>query len=211
MERSLVSDIRVIGTLPTTAASVVTWNHAHCVEGCILSLLRQTRAPTQIFIYDNASRDETARALERFKDRVTLFLSPENRGFCGGHNFAISRTQSDYLLLVNPDVVLREDYIEKATGRMSSDPRIGTVCGLLLQDGLDPKSSVIDGAGLTVARNRRFLLRYHGLPASKDTLRTEEVFGCDGALPFYRRAMIENVSVDGQFFDEMFFRAQGRS
>jgi GT2 family glycosyltransferase len=167
--------------------------------------LRQTHAPNEIFVYDNASRDETSKVLARFKDCITLFLSPENRGFCGGHNFAISQTQSDYVLLVNPDVVLREDYIEKATRRMSGDPRIGTVCGLLLQDGFDVKSSVIDGAGLTVARNRRFLLRYHGAPASAVTLQTEEVFGCDGALPFYRRAMIESVSVDGQFFDEMFF------
>ncbi|HEX3720187.1 MAG TPA: glycosyltransferase family 2 protein [Verrucomicrobiae bacterium] len=206
MDDSLVPDAAdITNRLPTTTASVVTWNHAHCVEACIQSLLRQTCPPKEIFIYDNASADGTREVLDKFKDRVTLVYSPENKGFCGGHNFAISRTQSDFVLLVNPDVVLREDYIEKATERIAQDAKIGTVCGVLLQDGLDLKSCLIDGAGLTVARSRRFLLRFHGARASGVDLRTEEVFGCDGALPFYRRAMIENISFDGQFFDEMFF------
>jgi GT2 family glycosyltransferase len=206
MEKSFVSGAGGIATRPpTTTASVVTWNHAHCIEACVGSLLRQTCPLESIFIYDNASADGTAGVLETFRDRVGLFYSPENRGFCGGHNFAISRTASDFVLLVNPDVVLQEDYVEKAIRRMFQDKRIGTVCGLLLQNGLDPGTCLVDGAGLSVAKSRRFLLRHHGAPAGGLPLRAEEVFGCDGALPFYRRAMIENVSFEGQFFDEMFF------
>jgi GT2 family glycosyltransferase len=206
MEESPVSNAgNIANKPPTTTASVVTWNHAHCIEACVLSLLRQTCPPHEIFIYDNGSVDDTRKVLEPFKDRVTLFYSPENRGFCGGHNFVISRTHSEFVLLVNPDVVLREDYVERATRRMSQDGEIGTLCGLLLQNGFDLGSCLIDGAGLTVARSRRFLLRHHGILASRVALGSEEVFGCDGALPFYRRAMVEDISFDGQFFDEMFF------
>jgi GT2 family glycosyltransferase len=32
-----------------------------------------------------------------------------------------------------------------------------------------------------------------------------EVFGADGALPLYRRSMIEDVAQNGEFFDSMFF------
>jgi GT2 family glycosyltransferase len=192
-------------TPPTTTASIVTWNHAHCIEACVMSLLRQTSSPAEIFIYDNASVDGTREILDRFKNRATIFYSSENRGFCGGHNVAISRTRGDFVLLVNPDVVLREDYIENAGRRMVQDRKIGTVCGLLLQNGFDLKSCLIDGAGLTKARSGRFLLRYHGASASGLDLRSEGVFGCDGALPFYRREMIEDISMDGHFFDEMFF------
>jgi GT2 family glycosyltransferase len=185
--------------------SIVTWNHAHCIAACLESVLRQTVRPAGIVVYDNASTDGTAPVLEKFKDRVRLIFSAENRGFCGGHNAVISQTTGEFVLLVNPDIVLREDYIENALKRMGADENTGTVCGLLLQNGFGGKDGVIDGAGLTVAKSRRFLLRWHGQPVSSPRLVEAEVFGCDGALPFYRRAMIQNVSMHGQFFDEMFF------
>jgi GT2 family glycosyltransferase len=48
-------------------------------------------------------------------------------------------------------------------------------------------------------------LRDHG--ARLKDLRREagEVFGVDGALALYRREMIEDVFIEGEFFDEMFF------
>jgi GT2 family glycosyltransferase len=167
--------------------------------------LRQTLPPAGIFVYDNASTDGTVPVLEKFKDRVQLIRGPENRGFCGGHNAILSQTGGAFVLLVNPDIVLREDYIENAVKRMGADANTGTVCGLLLQNGFGGKDCLVDGAGLTVAKSRRFLLRWHGLPLSSARLAEEEVFGCDGALPFYRRAMIQSVSMQGGFFDEMFF------
>jgi GT2 family glycosyltransferase len=32
-----------------------------------------------------------------------------------------------------------------------------------------------------------------------------EVFGVDGAAPLYRRVMLEDIKMDGQYFDESFF------
>jgi GT2 family glycosyltransferase len=190
---------------PNVTVSIVTWNHAHCIEACLQSVLRQSAPTAGIFVYDNASDDGTVTVLEKFEDRVQVIRSTENRGFCGGHNAVIACSTGEYLLLVNPDIILREDYIANAVKRMASDASIGTVCGLLLQNGFAGPHCLIDGAGLTVARNRRFILRWHQQPLTPARLAGGEVFGCDGALPLYRRAMVESVSVRGQFFDEMFF------
>jgi GT2 family glycosyltransferase len=67
-----------------------------------------------VVVYDNASSDNTRAVLEQFRGRVELIYDSENRGFCGGHNAVISKTRSDFVLLVNPDVVMPEDYIDKA-------------------------------------------------------------------------------------------------
>jgi len=200
--------VRVETTLtqpPKVTVSIVTWNHAHCIEACLQSVLRQTVRPAGIFVHDNASTDGTIGALEKFQDRVQVIHSAENRGFCGGHNAILAQTAGEFVLLANPDIILREDYIENALKRMGADENTGTVCGLLLQNGFGGPDCVIDGAGLTVAKSRRFLLRWHGQPLSSARLAEGEVFGCDGALPFYRRAMIESIAIHGQFFDEMFF------
>ena len=188
----------------SVTASVVTWNHAHCIQACLESLLKQTHKELEIIVSDNASSDTTRDILERFKGRVRIVLNSENRGFCGGHNPVIAQTKSDFVLLVNPDIVLSENYVERAIGQISRNDEIGTICGLLLQ-GEPDQNPLIDGTGLTVGRSRRFLLRHHGVALSSVALRAGEVFGCDGALPLYRRKMIETISQENQFFDEMFF------
>src|SRR5665213_4287843 len=188
-----------------TIASIVTWNHAHCVEACISSLLAQSRPLDQIIVWDNASSDGTCDVLAKFHGRLKVIQSQENKGFCGGHNPVIAQTSSDYVLLVNPDVVLRSDYVENAVKRMSQDEHIGTVCGLLTQSQREDADCRVDGSGLFVSRNRRFVLRGHGVPPKNHRSEPVEVFGADGALPLYRRKMIEHISIDCQFFDEMFF------
>ena len=192
-------------SIQTVVASIVTWNHAHCIESCVQSLLNQTFESIEIVISDNASSDGTRDVLEKFRDRVRLIYNSENIGFCGGHNAVISATSSDFVLLVNPDIVLREDYVAKAVERIKSDAAIGTICGLLIQNDSDAANCLIDGTGLTVARNRRFCLRHHGMPLASTPLQAGDVFGCDGALPLYRRQMIEATSINGMFFDEIFF------
>ena len=79
---------------PPVLASIVTWNHAPFIEACIESVLQQTYPALRIVVYDNASSDGTRQVLEKYRERVELVYSPENRGFCGGHNTVIS-TQSD--------------------------------------------------------------------------------------------------------------------
>jgi GT2 family glycosyltransferase len=117
----------------------------------------------------------------------------------------IKATQSEFALLVNPDIEMQPDYLAAAMAAMQNDPAIGTVCGLLLQNEIDPSAAIVDGTGLTMSRSRRLILRDHGVVRSSACSQKGEIFGADGALPLYRRAMIEHISVNGQFFDELFF------
>lgn len=180
--------------------SIVTWNHAASIVACLESIFRQTRRPDEVHVFDNASHDQTRVVLDRFCDRVELKFNSENIGFCCGHNFIINSSESDFIFLVNPDIVMEPHWIERALEAMHSDAKVGTVCGLLLQN-----EEVIDGTGLLFSRSRRFLLRDHGKRRSKATRGPGEVFGADGALPLFRRAMIDDVSLDGSFFDPEFF------
>jgi GT2 family glycosyltransferase len=185
--------------------SIVTWNSASTILTCIQSVLDQTFSDFQLMIVDNDSKDETCKIVESFTDpRLSLFKKNENTGFCGGHNFVIANSESDFVLLVNPDVILSSDYINCAMKSIQENDKIGTVCGLLLQDFTNP-DALIDSAGLAIKRSRVMTMRYHGEKRNEVNLIKEEIFGADGALPLYRRSMIEDISVNDQFFDEMFF------
>jgi GT2 family glycosyltransferase len=188
----------------TLIASIVTWNNASSIEACIKSLLGQTQKPDAVHVYDNASSDNTLAIVERFGEQIEIVRNTKNRGFCVGHNSIIQSTRSDFVLLVNPDIVIRPDYLERALEIMRRDSRLGALCGLLLQADAQSDNGIIDGTGLLLCRSRRFILRNHGQPQAVATT-AGEVFGCDGALPLFRRTMIEDISINGSFFDPAFF------
>lgn len=186
--------------------SIVTWNSASTISACIQSVLDQTFSDFQLMIVDNNSKDETCKIVESFKDpRLSIFKKNENTGFCGGHNYSIANSESDFVLLVNPDIILSKNYIDCSMKTIQENDKFGTVCGLLLQDNFTNPETLIDSAGLEIKRSRVMKMRYHGEKRNEVNLIKEEVFGADGALPLYRRSMINDISVNNQFFDELFF------
>ena len=191
---------------PSVLLSIVTWNSAAVIEACLASVLAQTHTDFTVWVVDNASADDTcARVAAVAATDARVYLQPlaQNTGFCGGHNYALDRTSSEAVLLVNPDIVLRPDYLARALAVLRSDTGIGTVCGLLLQsNGPTPR---IDSTGLEALPDGRFRLRHHGQLLAETDLRPGPVDGADGALPLYRRAFIDDLRVEGQFFDERFF------
>ena len=186
--------------------SIVTWNSAGVIEACLKSIQSQTFADFEVWVADNASADDTCArvaALAAADARICLHPLATNTGFCGGHNYVLDRTASEAVLLVNPDIEMEPDYLARALAALAPSPAIGTVCGLLLQSRApDPR---IDSAGLLAHPDGRFGLRLHGQLLSQAALAPTDVDGADGALPLYRRAFIDDLRVDGQFFDERFF------
>jgi GT2 family glycosyltransferase len=165
----------------------------------------QTYHHAELVLIDNASTDGTRSILSQHAGHAKIVFNSENRGYCGGNNQAISLSHGHFVLLVNPDVVLRRHYLENAIAAAGRDPNIGAVCGLLLLDDDDEKDCRVDGTGLCISSSRRMYLRDHGARLKDLKRDAGEVFGVDGALALCRREMIEDVSIDGEFFDEMFF------
>lgn len=193
--------------MPSLLLSIVTWNSAATIEACIQSVLPQTYPDFTLWVVDNASTDTTCEkvaALAAADARIQLHRLPENTGFCGGHNYALNHTSTDFVLLVNPDVEMEPDYVLHAMATMARDERIGTVCGLLLQS--REQDARIDSAGLRALPDGRFGLRLHGQRLSTvSPLATIYVDGADGALPLFRRRFVDDLRVKGEFFDPHFF------
>lgn len=193
--------------MPAVLLSVVTWNSAATIEACLQSALQQTFRDFEVWVMDNNSHDDTCAcvaALAAQDSRIRLHALGRNTGFCGGHNFSLDRTEHPLVLLVNPDVEMAPDYLSRAVATMQRDARIGTVCGLLVQSlEADPR---IDSAGMVALPDGRYRLRLHGQRLSEvPDLQPTCVDGADGALPLYRRAFIDDLRVQGEFFDSRFF------
>ena len=195
--------------MPVTVG-VVTWNSASVIEACLASVRGQTYAPITLRIADNASSDETRKLLEQHTTPDERRYFPENRGFSAAHNalIAASAPTSDFYLALNPDVVLMPDFIARLVDAMGREPRAGSATGKLLRvadaNGY-AAHDIIDSTGIVMLPSQRHLDRGADREDTGQYARAEEVFGASGAAALYRRAMLEDTQVAGEYFDEDFF------
>lgn len=187
---------------------ITTYNSASVLKRCLESVLQQDYRDKEMIIIDNASSDDTRAVLREFETRARVIYNDVNRGFAGGQNQAIARAQGDWLLSLNPDVLLSPDFVSKLLEAGERENRIGTVCGKLLRwspGASTERTSVIDSTGIYFLRNLRHLDRGSDQMDRGQYETPEYVFGATGAAALYRRAMIEDISIGGEFFDEDFF------
>lgn len=180
---------------------VVTYNSEKDIVKCINSIKKQKYVVSNIVVVDNSSEDSTVKLIsEKFSD-VILICNQINIGFAAAHNQAINITNSDFILVLNPDVELDPGYILNLINVMEANIKIGSASGKLLS----PEDKIIDSTGLVMKNSRRVIDRNNGeVDRGQQDIRNN-VFGVCGAAAIYRREMIKDISINGEFFDEDFF------
>src|SRR6202162_2832720 len=188
--------------------TIVTYNSGRFIKRCLDSVLDQTHPFKEIIVIDNCSTDGTTDILEPFEDRCRIIYNEENIGFAAAQNQAIGMSDSDWVLTLKRDFLLLPDFITSLVHAGNQDPRIGTVCGKLLtmSAGFDfPEKPVVDSTGIYFTPTLRHLDRGSLEYDNGHYRQYEYVFGATAAAALYRRAMIEDISLDGEFFDSDFF------
>jgi len=190
------------------SVTIVTYNSGRFIKRCLESVLDQKYPFTEIIVIDNNSADGTIDILEPFEDRCRIVYNEENIGFSAAQNQAIGLSNSEWVLTLNPDVLLLQGFIEALVTAGNIDPRVGTVCGKLLTMTATfdfPEEPTVDSTGIYFTPNLRHLDR-GSLQVDNGHFRNYEyVFGATAAAALYRRQMIEDISLSGEFFDNDFF------
>jgi GT2 family glycosyltransferase len=187
--------------MPSVSVQIVTFNSEKDIKTCLEGVFSQSYPIQKVMIIDNQSVDQTLQVVEGF-DNVQVIKNSFNNGFAGGHNQGIRESDEDFILVLNPDVQLHKDYIKNIVLEMEQNSHIGMATGKLYRD---IHQHVLDSTGIIVKRNRRAFDRGAGETDAGQYNEVQEVFGVSGAAAVYRRKMVEDISIDGQFFDETFF------
>jgi GT2 family glycosyltransferase len=179
--------------------NIVTFNSAQDIVPCIRSVERQTFRDFRIRVLDNDSRDETLLLLSPFD--IDLVRSPSNSGFAKAHNELVRRYGSEFVLFLNPDTMLEPNFVSELVAGMEAHSEAASASGKLLR--MDGRT--IDSTGIIMLRSQRHLDRGAGEPDTGQYEESSEIFGPSGAAALYRRTALEDVAVNGQYFDEDFF------
>ncbi len=196
-------------TSDKVCVTIVTCNSGRYIRRCLEAVLRQEGVTLEVIVVDNASTDETREILEEFECRaVRSIFSPVNLGFAEGQNRGIRAGDSQWVLTLNPDVLMRPGFLRNLVDAARADSAIGAVCGKLLSigPGFEPLPRPrIDSAGIYFTPAIRHFDRGWHEADERQFDRTEYVFGATAAAALYRREMIDDISIDGEFFDPDFF------
>jgi len=137
------------------------YNNYKLTDDCLEHLARQTIGHRTIVV-DNGSNDGTGERLRTDWPGVTVVSLPENVGFTAAANRGVQSGEGEIVVLVNNDVQLRPDCLERLTAPLLSEPGLGSTAALMLA----PGEQTIDSLGVTVDPTLAAFARLQGLPAA---------------------------------------------
>lgn len=187
---------------------IVTWNSERYIPFVFESLRQQTFKDFNVIVIDNASVDSTVSVIqESYSDVASVVLLKENSGFARGYNLGIHWSDGEYVLIMNDDVVLDQDYLAEAVKFMDENEKVGVLQGKVLHWDVSSnrKQDTVDTLGIDMHYNLRFTNRGEGDVSPKLEKEAVPVFAFCGACVLVRKSALKTVQYKQEFFDEQFF------
>ena len=105
---------------------IVSYNVCQLLDECLQSVERALEGVEgDIYVVDNNSIDHTVETLQPKHPQVHFIANQQNVGFARANNQAIRQSQSEYVLLLNPDTVVYEPTIKGCLQFMDEHPEAG--------------------------------------------------------------------------------------
>jgi GT2 family glycosyltransferase len=185
---------------PDLSVSIVSADNRSLLLPCLRSIFENThRIAVELFLVDNASRDETAEIVEAEFPQVRLIRNASRLGFSTNHNLALRLGRGRYSMLLNDDTVVLEGALDALVEFMDTHPRAGAVGSWLLNPDLSPQPAFADFPHpvmeailpATTWSNRRAVSR-------RDSFPVDSVCGAAMAV---RREVIQRIGLLDAAFD----------
>ena len=179
---------------------IATHNNKDCLKDCLNAVRRQGYKPIEVIVILNDCNDTSVRLLETEFPGVRTIINKENLFFACAQNQGIEIARGEFILCLNDDCVLDENFISEAVRPFSFDENIGMVSGKILRR----DSLTIDSTGLFLGRSRRPIERGFNQRDTGRFQKAEYIYGVSGAAGFYRRRMLDEVKDAFGYFDSRF-------
>ena len=100
---------------------------------CLASLYEETRAEIKVIVVDNGSKDDSLNRAIKLYPQTRIIRLDRNYGFCRAVNEGITASDTEYVLLLNNDTLVREGFVEALLRRIERSEKIFSVEAKMLQ------------------------------------------------------------------------------
>jgi GT2 family glycosyltransferase len=191
---------------------IVNYNVKYFLEKALHSVFQsQTPFDFEVFVVDNHSVDGSNEMVLNQFPQVKLIANKVNVGFSAANNMAIQQAKGKYILLLNPDTIIKEDTLAKVVDFMEKHSDAGGL-GVKMMDGNGhflPESKrgfptpfvafcKMSGLSKLFPKSEKFN-RYHLGHLDKNANHSVEVLS--GAFMLLRKSVLDTVGL----LDEAYF------
>ncbi len=134
---------------------IINRNGERFLDGCIESVKKQSYKRIETILIDNASTDGSLPFVQNNHKDITIIANNNNDGYSKAANTGILKSKGEYILILNPDIVLTPNFIENCLIAIKKDGKIGSVSGKLLRFKNNDTHDYIDSTGLILCQNIR--------------------------------------------------------
>lgn len=121
--RRLGADGPMPGRVPTVAAVMVSFNKREFVRRNLAGIFSQTVPFDHVIVVDNCSHDGSAAMIRECWPSVQLIVMPHsNYGACETFNIGFKKAATDYIAILDDDVVLPPVWVEHMLAKAASEP-----------------------------------------------------------------------------------------
>ena len=182
---------------------IVSYNSSQHIGQCLKYLLAQDFSDYEVLIIDNASTDKTLSLVNVPKDRINVYTNGRNEGFSVSFNKGIWLSQGEYILTLNPDVILENNFLSEINRNINKlDKNVGMLGVKILRIN---SARIIDSTGLVLSKFFRFFDRGSGEKDKGQYDQDNEILGPCAAAGIYKRALLDDLRINGEYFDNDFF------
>jgi GT2 family glycosyltransferase/glycosyltransferase involved in cell wall biosynthesis len=180
--------------LPTCDIILPVYNSLHLVKECIESIIKYTpKNQYHLYIINDASDYTTTAYLNKKSQQEAQFQlhhNLKNLGFLQSCNLGIQQGSSDFILLINSDVIVTPHWLNTMIDCALSDDTIGSV---------NPLTNSAEQINLTMPAGTNFLQLNHYVQKNRP-LRYSDVVTGVGFCLLLRRSIINKIGL----FDEIY-------
>lgn len=116
---------------PSISTLIVSYNSRAWLPDCLASLRAQSLPPSEIIIVDNGSSDGSADWLVEHHPDVIVLPLERTCSLAGAINQGLRVAQGEFILLLNPDVILDHDALLRLWEAAQSDERCAAAAAKL--------------------------------------------------------------------------------